>query len=322
MRGVDGGEFLERLDHGLHEEGHHAQLDAVPGLELLLHAAAQAADRAHVHLVEGGEQGGRLLRVDEVLRQLLAQGGHGHALFHSGACSWRRKRLSPGSRRGRLRGPGQGARARAWRRGGRCCRGRCLEVAQHVLLEHAAAGPAAGHRARGEALLGHQPLGGRHHGCRTRPRGRGGGRCRSRPGRNCRCQRGHGRGRSRRDGARRERLEFGDRLADRGRLAGLLEDARQPAVHGRRHLAGDLVGLDDDEVGLAGHAGALGHQPLADQDLADRLAEGGNGQLHAHCLSRRQAPFQFGAKAASSRRSCSRRWLLAKPVAGLAEASR
>ncbi len=40
---IDGGELLERFDCRLHEEGHHAQLDAVPGLELLLHAAAQAA---------------------------------------------------------------------------------------------------------------------------------------------------------------------------------------------------------------------------------------------------------------------------------------
>src|ERR1700704_2939319 len=65
---VDGGDFLERLHAGLHEESHEAELDAVLLLEQLLVLIAQMHHRAHVDLVEGRKHGSRALRLLEPAR--------------------------------------------------------------------------------------------------------------------------------------------------------------------------------------------------------------------------------------------------------------
>ena len=79
--GVDGGNFLQRLDAGAHEEAHEAELHAVLLLEQLLELIAQAHDRAHVDLVEGRQHGGGVLCVLQAPRDGLAQPRHVHALF-------------------------------------------------------------------------------------------------------------------------------------------------------------------------------------------------------------------------------------------------
>ncbi len=67
---------LERFDDGLDEEGHEADFHPVAGGEIVLKALAQVHHRAHVDLVEGRENGGLMLGVDEVGGDLAAQRRH------------------------------------------------------------------------------------------------------------------------------------------------------------------------------------------------------------------------------------------------------
>ena len=69
---VDGGHVLECLGDSLHEKGHEAELHAVFFQEVLLHAFPQLHDGGHIDLVEGGEDCGGLLGVDEMRRDLTA----------------------------------------------------------------------------------------------------------------------------------------------------------------------------------------------------------------------------------------------------------
>jgi hypothetical protein len=70
------GHLLQRVDDGLHEEGHEAELDAVLLHEVVLVFGAQGHDGGHVDLVEGGEHRGLVLGGDEALGDALAQRGH------------------------------------------------------------------------------------------------------------------------------------------------------------------------------------------------------------------------------------------------------
>ena len=79
---VDGWHVFERLGDGFDEKGHEAELHAVLFQEILLHAFPELHDGGHIDLVEGGEDGGGLLGIDEMGRDLAAQHRH---LFPCGA---------------------------------------------------------------------------------------------------------------------------------------------------------------------------------------------------------------------------------------------
>ena len=109
--GVDGGDFLQRLHAGVHEEAHEAELHAVLLLEQVLVLVAQRHHRAHVDLVEGREHGGGVLRLLEAARDGLAQPRHLHALLARGVVGGRRRAHLDGG--GGLRRPASARRRRA-----------------------------------------------------------------------------------------------------------------------------------------------------------------------------------------------------------------
>ena len=78
--GVDRRVLLERLDRSLHEEAHEAELPPVLLDEGVLVLGADGLDRGEVHLVEGGQHGGGLLRLDQATGDGPAQRRHGHPL--------------------------------------------------------------------------------------------------------------------------------------------------------------------------------------------------------------------------------------------------
>ena len=130
--GIDRRDFLERMHHGLGEKAHEAQLDAMLLLEQVLVLVAQVHHRLHVHLVEGGQHGGGVLRILEAARNGLAQAGDLHALFARRVIGGNRS-----ARRGRRRRSG-GLCSRS-RSGGRSRRGggrRTGQGREHIFLEH------------------------------------------------------------------------------------------------------------------------------------------------------------------------------------------
>jgi hypothetical protein len=82
--GIDGGNFLQRLHAGAHEEAHEAELHAVLLLEQVAILTAHRHHMRHVDLVEGREHGGGVLCVLEPARDGLAQSRHLHAFFTRG----------------------------------------------------------------------------------------------------------------------------------------------------------------------------------------------------------------------------------------------
>ena len=163
--GVDGRNLLQRLDAGLHEEAHEAELHAVALLEQVLVLAPELHDGAHVHVVERGEHGCGVLRVLEAPGDGLAQSRHAHALLA------RRHRWRPTGaricvdRHGRKR-----RRGRVGRRPRRVGAGRCRRLGRrgggdHILFQDLAAPAGAVHVGRGDPLLLHHLAGrgcGRH----------------------------------------------------------------------------------------------------------------------------------------------------------------
>ena len=73
---VDGRERLQGLDRRLHKERHEAEGDAVLRFEAVLILGAQIHDARHVGFIEGRQDGGGLLRLDEPLPDLLADTAH------------------------------------------------------------------------------------------------------------------------------------------------------------------------------------------------------------------------------------------------------
>ena len=90
---------LQRFDDGLDEEGHEAELHAILGLETLLDLLAEAHDGAHVDLVEGGEDGGSLLGVDQLQGNLAAERGELAAAHTALGPCWSRGRWEMGDGR-------------------------------------------------------------------------------------------------------------------------------------------------------------------------------------------------------------------------------
>ena len=76
--GIERRELFEGLDASLHEERHEAELDVVLLLEGLAVFFAQGHDVAHVDFVEGGEQRGGVLGLDEALGHGTTQAAHGN----------------------------------------------------------------------------------------------------------------------------------------------------------------------------------------------------------------------------------------------------
>src|SRR5690606_693325 len=82
-RGIDDRVALQGVGHGLDEEAHEAELDAVGLLEGLAMLLAHVHDRLHVDLVERGQHGDRVLGVHQALGDAGAHAGHRHALFRA-----------------------------------------------------------------------------------------------------------------------------------------------------------------------------------------------------------------------------------------------
>ena len=275
--GVDGGDLLEGLGAGLHEEAHEAELGAMLLLEDVLVAGAQGHHFAHVDLVEGRQHGGGVLGVLEAARDGLAQLGHAHALFAHAVIGGRGNAGDDGRQR---RGDGD---HRASGHGG-----------EHVALEHLAALARTGDVSGGQVVVsGDLRCGGRrrHGGSRLR-----GGRSSGSGGRLRRgCSHGSGGDRS---GRRRSASAASGDLAEQGaggdRLAILGEDFNEHAGRGRVDFDGDLVGLQLDQrlVRLHHIAGLL--VPAADGGLGDGFAQGGHADFSSHASPPRQArPFDY-----------------------------
>ncbi len=128
--GIDGGDFLERLHAGAHEEAHEAELHAVLLLEQIAILRAQRHDVAHVDLVEGREHRGGVLCLFQPFGDGLAQPRHAHALFARGVVG--------GRRRADLNGGGGLCNRRRLRRG-------AFDGREHVAFGDAAVLAAAGH---------------------------------------------------------------------------------------------------------------------------------------------------------------------------------
>ena len=254
--GVDGRDFLQRGDHGLGEEAHEAELGAMALFEGFLVLAAQRHHRRHVHLVEGGQLGGRVLRLFQATGDGLTQARHLHPLF---------------------------ARSQVARRGG--CGGRGLrhglrgltDGGQGVGLGDVALWTRRLDRLGIEVVFAHHAL---------HRRGQGGvlrGRDLGRAGVGGSRRLGRRRGRAAVAGVRAEAADGGDGLA-RSNGGALIDRDGQHAVSRRRHLDRDLVGLDLDQqlVLLDGVAALLG--PLADGALGDAFAHGRH--RHRQALAR------------------------------------
>ena len=255
--GVGGGEFGERRDAGADEEAHEAEPHAaVLLLESVAVLGADRHDGAHVHLVEGGEHGGGVLRFLEADRDGAAQARHPHALL-----------AGLGLARGL---GGEAASGRGWR-------GRAVEEGEHVALGDppvlagagadgggaglcfssislAAAGSGAGEAAGGGGF------GGRWDRCGPRDRAGGAGGSRT-PASGA----GFAGGRS--------AIEPAQHRADRDLRAGFGRDLGEHARGRRLHLHRHLVGFQLDQRLIHRHrlAGLL--QPSRDGGGGDALAE-------------------------------------------------
>src|SRR2546428_295551 len=138
--GVDHRDVAQRRDAGAREERHEAEPDAVLLLEALLVLGAQRDHRAHIDLVEGGEDGGGSLRLDEALGDPPPDRAQRHpllALGEGGGRLRRRRHVDP-----------DGPRA-------------ALEVRQHVLLGEPPALAGSRHQGRIEIVLGEETADGR-----------------------------------------------------------------------------------------------------------------------------------------------------------------
>ena len=261
---------MQRRDRGLDEERRDAEADAVALLERFLLPLAQRHHRRHVHLVEGGEHGGGVLRLDQAARDRLAALGHAHARLAAAAGG----HAPPALRRGRP-APGCARRGR-WRHGRRCAarparQARpmaawtscfitrpalpepCTRAQVHVVILRDAPG-----RGRGARVV--------RRSCRSPIRWTPRPRVWPRPWRSARPGGGRGRGRA-------ALVHDGQQFADLDVLALLARDAGEDAALFRAHLEVDLLGLelDDGLADLDAVAGLL--QPARDARLDDRFAE-------------------------------------------------
>ena len=283
-RGIDHREVLERLDRGLHEEGHEAELHAVFLLEAVLVFRAQVHHGLEVDLVERGELRLGVLRFEQALGDARAQARHRHALILAAG----------GADRGGAGAALAAALVATGRLGGRlvqildditlgdaaiAARGRDLRRIELLLFDHAA------HRRRELAVV----VGGG--GGRGRRSCRGGGRRRG--GLAARCRSGSG-----------ALFEHGQHLAAGHRGAG--DDAQflEHAVDRRRNFEHHLVGFEVGEILVAGDrlAGLL--VPGDERGVGDRLGQLRNLDFDGHefpvSLTRRGGRGGGGAPSSTS----------------------
>src|SRR5690606_14360798 len=145
--GVELWDQFQRVYDGLDEEGHEAEADAVALLERVPVLLAEVHHGGHVDLVEGREEGGRLLRLDQSGGDRAAERAHPHALLLASAA---RGRLT--HRRGGVATGALSSLALA-----------LLDEALYVLLEQASAGAGGLYVVGGEPVLVEQALRRRHH---------------------------------------------------------------------------------------------------------------------------------------------------------------
>src|SRR5579859_4506236 len=291
---------FQRINGGLDEEGHDAKLHAVFFLERGLMFLAQGHDGGHVNLVDRGEQGRRLLRFYEVFGHGAAQGTHGNNFFlvvrrglRNLTRNFRRLVLLPG-------------------------------VANHIFLKQPVAG-AGGCDFLSLQFTGRQFTLRRRHDPRFSFSGRS---LRAVAGRDLP-------GRRRRFGGSTLRNRFGTRrffgggfdwlqvtndFTNGGGLALLFQHLGELPCHGRGKFDGGFFRFQRDDAFVFLDCRAFRLEPFADFDFGDRLTDGRNFQFDWHI---NDGPFiSIFSKASASSFCCSWRWLLAEPVAGLAEAGR
>ncbi len=312
---VDRRDLLQRLHAGLHEEAHEAELDAVLLLEQVAILGPQRHDMAHVHLVEGGQHRGAVLRLLEAAGDGLTQPRHRHALL---ARLVVRRRGRACGRRRRRRGQARGKGRHPFNRGQRIRLGDApvLAGAGDPARLDAGLGERLARRRRGHAGAGAgvarlaQPDGGRARG--DRPCGPGLDVGRAGIDRSPVVLAHH------RGAVRLDRAEHG---ADIDRGAVLDRDGGDDARGRGRDLQRHLVGFQFDQrlVGPDEIADLL--EPLADGRLGHRFTEGGNANFGRHCSV--SGPAVGHSARASSRKAAScARCLLIRPVAVAAEAGR
>ena len=262
---VDGGERLQRLDRRLDEERHEAEGDAVLRLEGVLVLRAQVHDPRHVGFVEGRQDRGGLLGLDQPLGDLLADAAHPLAGL---------ARRPPARRRGA--GPGGGTAGAGGRRAARAG-GRRGEVGEDVALGEPAASAGPLDLGRVDVLLGDEPAdGGRER--RAPPFGAGaaGGGPAGGFGR----RRGAGAGAAWRRRRRRGRGPRGRSCRRSAPMATVVPSAtptfRTPDDGGGDDVA-RLVGLQLEERVARLDGGAVGLQPARQDALGDRLADARDG---------------------------------------------
>ncbi len=127
--GVDGGHELQGVYGGFDEERHQAQLGPVLFLEGGAELAPQGHHGRHIDLVEGGQERGGLLGLEQTCGDAPAEQAHGDYFF-----------LAAGGGRGR----------------------RCFDVPKDVLFEQPAAGAGGGDLVGLEVVLGQEAACGRH----------------------------------------------------------------------------------------------------------------------------------------------------------------
>ena len=260
---VDRGNDVERVDDGLHEERHEAELDLVLLDEAVLELGAQRHDVGEIDLVEGGEVRGLLLRGEQARGDLLAQRRH---LFARGALA------------GRLGGD---------RGGGGCGRGLrgLLRSGEDVALEDAAILARACDRGGIDAFFlglvtdgGGKIVGVLCHARHRRQRARRLRRARAFPSRHWLLSSAAG---ARLPPERRFFIDAGHDLADLHRVARLDEMLQLPGAFGD-DFGRDLVGLDFKN-GIAGFdVGAVRLVPDAEHAGGDRFADSGDFDFDGH----------------------------------------
>ncbi|MNV30479.1 hypothetical protein D3C71_1217500 [compost metagenome] len=275
-------------------------------LEHVLVAVTQVHDRAHVHLVIGGQHGGRVLRVLQATGNRLAQAGHLHALFANLILFGRNR--TGGSSGNRSSGG---------------CRNTLGDGSENVALQNLATLARTVNLIGRQVVFSKQLAGGR---CR-----RHGAGCRSGNGGRCRCgSRSRLCGRCSGCSAGGTFGDLAEKRVETDGLAVLRNDFGENAGRRRRDFNGNLVGFQFNErfVGLDGIADLL--EPGAYGRFADGFAEGWYADFSGHdlvplfrCLFCGAMRESSHSPSASSRNAAScARCLDIRPVAGEAAAGR
>ena len=259
--GIDRRQLLEPRDAGLHEEGHEAQPGAVLLLEIVLEPLAQPHHRGHVHLVEGGEHGGGVLRLLEAVGDGAAEPRHLHPLLAVGL-------LARASRRGGL---GRGRRRGSARDRRKC--GENIFLGGAAVLARGLDGGGRNALLLGE--LARRRTGGGEVGAGRRSSSSG---CRLR---RCRggCSSGLRRGCA---GGPCAGLDVAEDAAHLDGSAFFHGEVGNGAGNARIHLDGNLVGLELAKRLVDGNLVARLHQPLGNGRLGDRFAQSRNLDLDGH----------------------------------------